>query len=222
MGLFQSKPKVEETVYRIYSGKESAVFTENEVIDMIEQFVNEEKQKFKKGQTPAGYEAYEKAVKQSKKNNDDYINSVLKKIKDYTKPGSETTYEMNPEGFPQGNGEFKESEKKAYSTSEEGTDWNYKYAGQMVPDFDPPFPDKKRFKKQIEGSAENANVQGWGNSVKTKANSKFAKIFDEDPLGKAKDETYKRAEQPVTLSKGKLKEDFDRIKELMKYNDKTQ
>jgi hypothetical protein len=216
------KPKVEETVYRIYSGKESAVFTENEVIDMIEQFVNEEKQKFKKGQTPAGYEAYEKAVKQSKKNNDDYINSVLKKIKDYTKPGSETTYEMNPEGFPQGNGEFKESEKKAYSTSEEGTDWNYKYAGQMVPDFDPPHPDKKRFKKQIEGSAENANVQGWGNSVKTKANSKFAKIFDEDPLGKAKDETYKRADQPVTLSKGKLKEDFDRIKELMKYNDKTQ
>jgi hypothetical protein len=194
------KSKVEETVYRIYSGKESAVFTENEVIDMIEQFVNEEKQKFKKGQTPAGYEAYEKAVKQSKKNNDDYINSVLKKIKDYTKPGSETTYEMNPEGFPQGNGEFKESEKKAYSTSEEETDWNYKYAGQMVPDFDPPFPDKKRFKKQIEGSAENANVQGWGNSVKTKANSKFAKIFDEDPLGKAKDETYKRAEQPVTLS----------------------
>jgi hypothetical protein len=220
--LGKKKPKVEETVYRIYSGKESAVFTENEVIDMIEQFVNEEKQKFKKGQTPAGYVAYEKAVKQSKKNNDDYINSVLKKIKDYTKPGSETTYEMNPEGFPQGNGEFKESEKKAYSTSEEGTDWNYKYAGQMVPDFDPPFPDKKRFKKQIEGSAENANVQGWGNSVKTKANSKFAKIFDEDPLGKAKDETYKRAEQPVTLSKGKLKEDFDRIKELMKYNDKTQ
>lgn len=216
------KRKQNETVYRIYSGKESAVFTENEVIDMIEQFVNEEKQKFKKGQTPAGYEAYEKAVKQSKKNNDDYINSVLKKIKDYTKPGSETTYEMNPESFPQGNGEFKESEKKAYSTSEEGTDWNYEYAGQMVPDFDPPIPSKERFKKQIEGSAENANVQGWGNSVKTKTNSKFAKIFDKDPLGKAKDETYKRAEQPVILSKGKLKEDFDRIKELMKYNDKTQ
>ena len=47
-------------------------------------------------------------------------------------------------------------------------------------------------------------------------------MFDEDPLGKAKDQAYQRAEQPVTLSKGKLKEDFDRIKQLMGYNDKTQ
>jgi hypothetical protein len=216
------KSKVNETVYRLFSGNESATFTENEVIDIIESLVNEEKDNIKKGQTPAGYVAYEKATKGSKKENDAYINSVLKKLKAYTKPGSETNYEMNPESFPQGNGEFKESEKKAYPTSEEGTDWNYDYAGQMVPDFDPPFPDKKRFKKQIEGSAENANVQGWGNSVKTKTNSKFAKIFDKDPLGKAKDETYKRAEQPVTLSKGKLKEDFDRIQQLIGYNRKTQ
>jgi hypothetical protein len=33
--LGKKKPKVEETVYRIYSGKESAVFTENVGIDMI-------------------------------------------------------------------------------------------------------------------------------------------------------------------------------------------
>lgn len=217
------KKKQNETFYRIYSGKESAVFTESEVIDMIEELVKEEKQKFRPGQTPAGYAVYEKAVKQSKKENDKYINSVLQKLKGYTKPGSETTYDMNPEDFPKGNGEFKESEKKAYSTSEEGTDWNYKYAGQLVPDFDDPHPDKKRFKKQIEGSVENGNEQGWGNSVKTKTNSKFAKIFDEDPLGKAKDDAYQRASQPVTLvGKGKLKEDFDRIKELIKYSDKTQ
>jgi hypothetical protein len=222
VNLGKKKEKVEETVYRIYSGKESAVFTENEVITMIEQFVNEEKQKFKKGQTPAGYAAYEKAVNQSKKENDKYINSVLKKLKEYTKPGSKTTYDMNPEGFPKGNGEFKEMDKKAYSTSEEGTDYNYDYAGFNRPDFDAPLPDMKKFKKQIEGSAENGNEQGWGNSVKTDVNKKFSKMFDEDPLGKAKDQAYQRAEQPVTLSKGKLKEDFDRIKELIKYNDKTQ
>lgn len=214
--------KQNETFYRIYSGEESALFTENEVIDMIEQFVNEEKQKFKKGQTPAGYAVYEKAVKQSKKENDDYINSVLKKLKEYTKPGSKTTYDMNPEGFPKGNGEFTEMDKKAYSTSEEGTDYNYDYAGFNRPDFDAPLPDMKKFKKQIEGSAENGNEQGWGNSVKTDVNKKFSKMFDEDPLGKAKDQAYQRAEQPVVISKGKLKEDFDRIKELMKYNDKTQ
>ena len=216
------KEKVEETTYRIYSGTESAVFSESEVIDMIEQFVNEEKQNIKKGQTPAGYMAYEKAVKQSKKENDDYIGSVLKKLKAYTKPGSETTYDMNPKMFPRGNGEFKESEKKAYSTSEEGTDYNYDYAGFNRPDFDAPLPDMKKLKKQIEGSAENGNEQGWGNSVKTDVNKKFSKMFDEDPLGKAKDQAYQRAEQPVTLSKGKLKEDFDTMKQLMGYNDKTQ
>ena len=80
----------------------------------------------------------------------------------------------------------------------------------------------KKLKKQIEGSAENGNEQGWGNSVKTDVNKKFSKMFDEDPLGKAKDQAYQRAEQPVTLSKGKLKEDFDRMKQLMGYNDKTQ
>jgi len=217
------KEKMEETVYRIYSGNESALFTENEVIDIIEEFVNEEK--FKKGEKPPGYTNYEKAHKGSKTENDKYIKSVLKKIEEYTKPGSKTKYDMNPENFPKGNGEFKEMDKKAYSTTEEGTKYNYEYGGLNIPDFDEPLPDKKRFKKQIEGSSENGNEQGIGNSVKTDVNSMFADIFDKDPLGDAKDQAYNRADQPVSLSnkeKKKLKEDFSRIKELITYKDKTQ
>jgi len=242
--LGKKKPKVEETVYRIYSGKESAVFSESEVIDMIEQFVNEEKQNFKKGQTPAGYTAYEKAVKQSKKENDDYIGSVLKKLKDYTKPGSETTYDMNPKNFPRGNGEFKEMEKKAYEVSKDGEEFidDYLRPGMQTLDYDEMHPNEDWMDDLIQGSSRTGNNQEWANAEQTEANEKLNKTRKKNAYNKAKRAAYNKSPQPVITDKpgqesGKglhlktesvenkdliVSEEFNRMKQLMGYNQKTQ
>jgi hypothetical protein len=237
------KEKVEETTYRIYSGTESAVFSESEVIDMIEQFVNEEKQNIKKGQTPAGYMAYEKAVKQSKKENDDYIGSVLKKLKAYTKPGSETTYDMNPKMFQRGNGEFKEMEKKAYEVSKDGDEFidDYLRPGMQTLDYDEMQPNEEWIDDLIQGSSRTGNNQEWANAEQTDANKRLNKTRKKGAYNKAKRAAYNKAPQPVITDKpgqetGKglnlkiesvnespiLNEEFNRMKQLMGYNDKTQ
>jgi len=238
--------KEEETTYRIYSGKESAVFSENEVIDMIEQFVNEEKDNIKKGQTPAGYAAYEKAVKGSKKENDDYIGSVLKKLKAYTKPGSETTYDMNPKGFPRGNGEFKEMEKKAYEVSKDGDEFidDYLRPGMQTLDYDEMHPNEEWMDDLIQGSSRTGNNQEWANAEQTDANKRLNKTRKKGDYNRVKRAAYNKSPQPVITDKpgqesgkglnlkfeGKttenenlmISEEFNRIKQLMGYNDKTQ
>ena len=47
--------------------KESALFTESEVIDLIEKIIKEEEKKFKAGREPRGYAEYERVHKADKK-----------------------------------------------------------------------------------------------------------------------------------------------------------
>ena len=53
----------------------------------------------------------------SKKQNDDYIDDVVKKMKSYLTQASKGEYEMNPKHFPKGNGELAKMSKKAYIPS---------------------------------------------------------------------------------------------------------
>jgi hypothetical protein len=226
---------VKETLYRLVDGDESALFTENEVIDIIENIVNEEKKKekdnIKKGVTPKGLGKYEKVHKDSGKENEDYLKSVAKKMIDYIKDGSKGKYETNPKHFPKGNGQLAKMDKKAYEIDDEGIDYNMEIGGLNIPDYDEIKPKKETIEKQIKGSSTNGNNQDWANAENTGVNDKFAEYFEHDQIGKWKDESYGRVPSPVydELPEGKkskkskgIKEEFDRMKQLMGYSQKTQ
>lgn len=226
--------KVQETVYRLVDGNNTELFTENEIIDIIENIVKEEKKKednITKGASHRGYSEYEKAHKGSGKENKQYLDSVAKKLTEYLKDGSKGKYDTNPKQFPRGNGELAKMDKKAYEIDEEGTDFNYEVAGLNIPDYDGKGPKKEFIEKQIKGSSTNGNDQSYGNAVNTGVNDKFAKYFENDQLAKWKDESYGRVPSPVydeitekgkTKGKTKLKEEFDRMKGLIGYDRKTQ
>ena len=114
--------------------KESYQLTESEMISMIEKIVLEQKTKKVNdpaeknnikgmGGSPRGLEVYKKAHNGSGKENDDYIKSVTKKMKEYLKDGSKTDYDMNPKIFPKGNGELEKMKKTAYELSEDGKEF---------------------------------------------------------------------------------------------------
>jgi len=225
---------IKETVYRLVDGNNSELFTENEIIDIIENIVKEEKKKednITKGASHRGYSEYEKAHKGSGKENKQYLDSVAKKLTEYLKDGSKGKYDTNPKQFPRGNGELAKMDKIAYEIDEEGTDFNVEIAGQNIPDYDGKPPKKEFIEKQIKGSSTNGNDQSYGNAVNTGVNDKFAKYFENDQLAKWKDESYGRVPSPVydeitekgkTKGKTKLKEEFDRMKGLIGYDRKTQ
>jgi len=226
--------KVQETVYRLVDGNNTELFTENEIIDIIENIVKKEKKKednINKGASHRGYSEYEKAHKGSGKENKQYLDSVAKKLTEYLKNGSKGKYDTNPKQFPRGNGELAKMDKKAYEIDEEGTDFNYEVAGLNIPDYDGKGPKKETTEKQIKGSSTNGNDQSYANAVNTGVNDKFAEYFENDQLAKWKDESYGRVPSPVydeitekgkTKSKTKLKEEFDRMKGLIGYDRKTQ
>jgi len=232
---YKDTSNLEETLYRLVDGGNSALFTENEVIDIIEKIVNEEKDNIKKGATPKGLGKYEKIHKESGKENEDYLKSVAKKMIDYIKDGSKGKYETNPKHFPKGNGQLTKMDKKAYEIDEEGIDYNMEVSGLNIPDYDEVKPKKEYIENQIKGSSTNGNNQDWANAENTGVNDKFAKYFENDQLAKWKDQSYKRVPSPVydeVTENGKsgksnkksktIKEEFDRIKSLMGYNQKTQ
>jgi hypothetical protein len=226
--------KVDETYYRIKVDGEMATFSENEMIDIIESIVKEEKSSnIKRGTEPNGYAEYEKAHKADGKNEDKYFKELAKKMNNYIKDGSkQKKFDTNPKQFPKGNGELGEMDKKAYEIDQEGTDYNYEVAGLNIPDYDESKPKKETIEKQIKGSSTNGNDQSYANAVNTGVNDKFAEYFENDQLAKWKDESYGRVPSPVYAdnpnSKGKgkgktkLKEEFSRMQELMGYTKKTQ
>jgi len=229
---YTDNSSLEETLYRLVDGENSALFTESEIVDIIENIVKEEKKKtsnITKGVTPRGLESYNKAHKGSGKENKEYLESVAKKMTDYIKDGSKGKYETKPKHFPKGNGELGEMGKMAYEIDEKGIDYNFGISGLNIPDYDENKPPKEMIEKQIKGSSTNGNDPSYGNAVDTGVNSKFAKYFENDELAELKDRSYKRVPSPVydeKPSKGKgkknLKEEFDRMKNLISYDRKTQ
>jgi hypothetical protein len=222
---------VKETLYRLVDGDDSALFTENEIIDIIENIVKEEKDNIKKGVTPKGLGKYEKIHKESGKENKDHLDKTAQKMISYLKSGSKGKYETNPKHFPKGNGQLAKMDKKAYEIDEEGIDYNMEVSGLNIPDYDEVKPKKETIENQIKGSSTNGNNQDWANAENTGVNDKFAKYFENDQLAKWKDESYGRVPSPVydeitekgkTKGKTKLKEEFDRMKGLIGYNQKTQ
>jgi hypothetical protein len=225
---------------KTYPVKESVHLSEEEMIDLIEKIIYEEKIE--------GIKTQDSAMKQSKKDTDSYMNDLMKKFKDYLKDGSEGKFEMEPKHFPKGNGELKKMEKMAYTPSkgvEEYIDQIARSGGMENLEYDQIKPDEEWLDKNILGSSETGNSDEYANAVKTDANKKVKDRKDKNILAKLKAQSYNKAPQPVEDIAGhktsdkefagidvnesknekkklKLNEDLERMKKLFSHNYKTQ
>lgn len=228
--------------------KKSVKLTESEMIDLIEKIIKEEDEKVKsniKVGTTKGLEKYKQVHDKDGKENSDYLKDVAQKMKDYLKDGSKGEYETNPKIFPKGNGEIEKMKKKAYVPSgavEEYVD-NFTAAGLENLDYDEIKPNEDWVTDNIEGSSKTGNNPEWANTGESDVNKKRNKIRKDNMLAKIKRKAYNKAPQPVVndnagenegdkimtklesiepKAKTKLNEEFDRMKSLMGYTQKTQ
>jgi hypothetical protein len=228
--------KVEETYYRIQNFG-STLFTENEMVDMIEKIIKENT-KYEKGKVSTS-NVLKSSLNKSGKEESDYIKSVTKKMKEYLKDGSKGDYEMNPKHFPKGNGELEEMEKMAFQLTDDNEDFNYEIAGLNIPVPDAIDFNDERMNKYYEGSSETGNAPG-GNALESDANSRFNKMRKKQTLDKLKKQSYNKAPQPVFNEKSgqekgegikiklestedkKVLSEITKMKNLIGYNQKTQ
>jgi hypothetical protein len=228
--------KVEETYYRIENFG-TTLFTENEMVDMIEKIIKENT-KYEKGKVSTS-NVLKSSLNKSGKEESDYIKSVTKKMKEYLKDGSKGDYETNPKHFPKGNGELEEMEKMAFQLTDENEDFNYEIAGLNIPVPDAIDFNDERMNKYYEGSAETGNAPG-GNALESDANSRFNKMRKKQTLDKLKKQSYKKSPQPIFNEKSgqekgegikiklestedkKVLSEITKMKNLIGYNQKTQ
>ena len=179
--------------------------TESEVIDMIEKIVMEQKTNVQK-KSSAVEPGFNKISSKNKEVNTDHLKDVMKKMKDYLKTGSEGEYEMNPEGFPVGNGEMKETPKKAYKASDAVEEYvdAFAYPGQTNLVYDEIKPNDEWIEANLVGSSKTGNAQvdekgnALGNVVPSKTGEKFYKNFKDNLYGAEQmNASYKRYPQPV-------------------------
>lgn len=234
------------------SKTDSLFLTEDELIDLIENVIKEE-------QKAKGLAHTEKVQKDSKKENDDYIKSVTKKMKEYLKDGSKGEYDGNPKIFPKGNGELAKMDKKAYVPNEPTQEYidNFTAAGLENLVYDEIHPNEEWASDNMEGSSRTGNNPEWANAVDTGVNKKRNKVRKDNLLGAVKQMAYNKAPQPIvddseygtagkfnknfgkgagkkaskilnqlestnTKQDNLLNEEFDKMKNLMNYNKKTQ
>jgi hypothetical protein len=217
--------------------KESLQLTEDELVELIEKIVKEQTE-VKETNT---------SLKKSKTENDDYIKSVTKKMKEYLKDASKGEYDMNPEQFPKGNGELAKMAKKAYTPSGAVEEYieNFAYSpGMENLQYDEIKPNEEWMEKTIEGSSMTGNGKG-GNAIDTGLGKKINKKRKDNLYGAEKNRSYNRVPQPVDNAgeekgadklnnmfkklgesedkKSKLiNEDMEKMKHLLGYKKKTQ
>jgi hypothetical protein len=217
------KKKVDESSYRVVSNGKSAIFTEDEVIEMIENIVNEEKNNIKMSNQPKGMSEYERVHKADKKEEDQYFKDLAKKMKDYLKDmsGEESEFEMkDTQKFPTENGGLKKGIRKKYTPSDAVDEYveALSYPGQTNLRFDEVKPNDGHIEKYLKGHKTTGNAQvdedgnALGNVVPSEVGEKFYKNYEENLYGQEQaDASYKRQPQPVDVAgedtqKGSLKD----------------
>jgi hypothetical protein len=205
----KGKAKVEES---------RLIFTENEMISLIENIVLEEKRK--KATKSDTY--LKSSLGQSKKQEEDYIDSVVKKMKSYLKTGSKGKYEMSPKNFPKGNGELEKMDKMAYVPSKAVDEYitNFTAASLENLDYDTFEPNEERVSKYVKGSSETGNNPKWANAVETPVNAKRDEVRKNNYLSKLKKKAYNKAPQPVVTDKSGSESGADKIMMKLESTDK--
>ena len=242
---YKDRSSLEESVsYKLKTKDGVFMFTESEMLNLIEEIVIKEEKSFNKGRTPKGLGEYERSVKKSKKENDDYIKSVGKKMKDYLKDGSKGSYEENPKYFPKGNGQLEKMKSKKYTMSDDGKEFLDDY---MRPGMENLVPDEIEYdvdwtSDNIKGSSRTGNNPEWANAEETELGEKLVKKMKDRKYHNAKMAAYRKSKQPITDGPGEnsgsgvnikfesleerketiLSEEFKKIKNLISYDRKTQ
>jgi hypothetical protein len=204
----------------------SLTLTENELIDMIENIIMEQKKKkeeevkvskvvdkvkdtINKKYVPGMAKTEKAHLAPSKKENDDYISSVTKKMKEYLKDGSKQGYDMNPKEFPKGNGQEIKDDTKAYHASDAVEEYidAFAYPGMTNLVYDEIKPEDDKIEKQIKGHRMNGNAEvdengnALGNVVPSKVGEKFYKNYEDNLYGAEQmNASYKRYPQPVDMA----------------------
>ena len=198
---------------------------ESELVDMIENIIMEQKKKKEEDvkvskvvdkvkdtinkKYVSGLAKTQKSLDKSKKENDDYISSVTKKMKEYLKDGSKGGFEMNPTGFPKGNGQDKKDDTKAYHASDAVDEYieAFSYPGMTNLVYDEIKPEDEKIEKQIKGHSMNGNAEvdesgkPLGNVVPSKVGDKFYKNYQDNLYGAEQmNASYKRYPQPVDMA----------------------
>jgi uncharacterized protein YlzI (FlbEa/FlbD family) len=208
------------TLKSVKESKNSLKLTENELIDMIEKIVMEQKVKDKAEKEniakklPQGLKDTDKVLNQNKKVNDDHTKEVVKKMKEYMKDMfmGENEYEDQPEDFPQSNYDMEKDHKvKKYNPSDAVEEYidNFAYPGMTNLVYDEIKPDDEMIGNQIKGDSKNGNAvtskdgKALGNVSKRslKTGERFKKNFDENLYGAEQmNGSYKRVPQPVDVA----------------------
>lgn len=187
----------------------SVQLTEDELIDLIERLVNEQYVKMQKDTA--------KVEKENGSINKDHIEATKKKMKEYLKDGSEGEYEMDPENFPEGNGEMKEMPKKAYKASDAVEEYidAFAYPGMTNLVYDEIKPQDEWIEANIKGSSKTGNAvtdkdgKALGNVVPSDLGEKVFKNYKDNVYGAEQmNASYKRYPQPVDQA-GESTEDGD-------------
>jgi len=177
-------------------------FTEEELIDLIERLVNEEKE-------APGIAITKKNLKSSKEVNDESLKDTNKKMKEYLKDGSKEEYNPNPQHFPKGNGELAKMDKMAYVPSDAVDEYEdaFSYPGMTNLVYDEIKPQDENIDMYLKGNSKTGNAQkdkdgkDLGNAVSGKVGDKFKKNFDENLYGAEQmNASYKRQAQPVDIA----------------------
>ena len=239
--------KKKEKEVKKESKKTSLQLTEDEMIELIERIVIQEK---------SAIESLEKKNSNTtKKTNDDYVKSVTKKMKEYMKDMG-IQYDTEKNEYPRGNTKmdienFGKSEntdkKKMYHASdavEEYVDQIARSGGMENLDYDQIKPDDEWLEMNIKGSDLTGNSPEYANSIPTDVNDKVNDRREKNILAKLKKQSYQKAPQPVydysgnkthgdamksldlasieEKKKAKINEEMDKMKNLISYNGKTQ
>jgi hypothetical protein len=224
-------------------GKKSVKMDEEALISFIQDIILEATTDNAKA--PKSMADVQTLLKKSKKQSEENIANVGKKMKEYLKYGSDGEYVANPKNFPMTNGQLKKSDIKGYrmDDSEEEFLENIGRGGGMENlVYDEMAPDEEWVKDNIKGSSRTGNNPEWANGVKTDINDNVNKKRENNYYGKEKKRAYQKSqdvhivqdgdERPAFMNKVKkesteenskmLKEEFSKMQNLMNYNKKTQ
>jgi hypothetical protein len=208
--------EVDGKKYSVKENKGSLKLTENELIDMIEKIVMEQKVKdiaekeniAKK--LPQGLKDTDRVLTQNKKVNDDHTKEVVKKMKEYLKDMTKADYNENPEDFPRSNYDIDKDEKvMKYNPSEAVEEYidAFSYPGMTNLVYDEIKPDDEKIDKYLKGDSTTGNAvtdkdgKALGNVGKSKVGEKFKKNYDENLYGAEQmNGSYKRVSQPVDVA----------------------
>ena len=215
--------EVDGKKYPVKETKNSLKLTEEELIDLIENIVLEQKVKDSDNKeniskkSPEGLKKTQKVLDANKKENNDYAKEVVGKMKNYMKDmfSGGKGYDENPEDFPQSNYDMeKEHNEMKYHPSDAVEEYieAFAFPGMTNLVYDEIKPDEEMISRQIKGDSKNGNAvsgsdgKALGNvSMRSKkTGDRFKKNFDENLYGAEQmGGSYKRQVAPVDVAGNK-------------------